>query len=131
MPAMIGEYALVANHVLTDLGLSKMQNVTCYSRGAAIYQFREGTINIVRLGPPRKFVGVFADNLSAVEVLAPAALQAEVTKVLAGYSNITAPWASPNFSERRTSTAAAGTGAVTPGRVLVRPGARGERGLVA
>jgi hypothetical protein len=68
-----------------------MQNVTCYSRGAAVYRFREGTINIVRLGPPREFVGLFANNLSAVEVLDPAALQAEVDTVLAGYPNMTAP----------------------------------------
>jgi hypothetical protein len=32
-----GDYALVSNFVLTDLGTSKIQNVTCYSRGAAIY----------------------------------------------------------------------------------------------
>jgi hypothetical protein len=84
-----GDYALVSHYVLTAVGLSKMQNFSCYSRGAAVYRFQEGAINIVRLGPSHE-LAIFAGKLNVVEV-DPTALQADVNTVLAGYPNMTAP----------------------------------------
>jgi hypothetical protein len=86
-----GDYALVYHYVHTSLGTSAMVNLNCFSRGAGIYRFREGTINIVRLGKPSDISMLLSGALSAVEVNDPAALQAQVTGILAGYPKMNAP----------------------------------------
>lgn len=86
-----GDYALVLHDRLKSLGTMAMNNINCYSRGAAIYRFREGTINIVRLGRGYDVAGFVSGAASVVEVTDPAALEAQVTEVLAGYPAMTAP----------------------------------------
>ena len=88
-----GEYALVSHHRYKSLGTMAMSNVNCYSRGAAIYRFREGAINIVRLGRGYDVAGFVSGAASVVEVPDPAALRAQVTEVLAGYPEMNAPTA--------------------------------------
>jgi hypothetical protein len=63
-----GDFALVSYDVLRSIGLSKMQDVTCYSRGATIYRFREGASNIIRVRPIADFTGIFGSRLNAAEV---------------------------------------------------------------
>jgi hypothetical protein len=80
-----GDYALVVHEVYDSLGTMAMRQVNCYSHGAAIYRFREGAINIVRLGPS------FDLSLRAIEVTDPAPIEMQVTQVLASYPKMTAP----------------------------------------
>ena len=86
-----GDYALVFHEVFESHGTMATRNTNCYSRGAAVYRFREGAINIVRFGKSHDMAAILSGAASAEEVLDPAALQAQVTEVLAGYPNMTAP----------------------------------------
>ena len=88
-----GDYALVSHHRLKSLGTMSMRNINCYSRGAVIYRFREGAINIVRLARGYDVAGFVSGAASVVDVTDPAALQAQVAEVLAGYPEMNAPTA--------------------------------------
>lgn len=82
-----GDYALVSRSIRDkSIGYGN-----CYSRGAAIYRFREGITNIVRLGKASGFEALVSGGLNVVEVDDPAALQAQVAEVLAGKPTTTAP----------------------------------------
>ena len=85
-----GDYALVFHEILKSHGTMATRNTNCYSRGAAVYRFREGAINIVQLGS-RDVMATLSGAVSAEAVPDPAALQAQVAEVLAGYPNMTAP----------------------------------------
>lgn len=84
-----GYYALVAHNVRQPpLGIY----INCYARGAAIYRFQEGVINIVRMGKGGG-LDVISGAANAVEVQDLPTLRAQVAEVLAGYPNMTAPTA--------------------------------------
>lgn len=83
-----GHYALVAHNIRNPpFGIY----LNCYARGAAIYRFQEGMINIVRTG--KGGLGVLSGAASAVEVHDPATLRAQAAEVLADYPKMTAPTA--------------------------------------
>lgn len=82
-----GEYALT----MVGSRSSAIAFSNCYSKGAPIYRFREGTINIVRLGRPADIASSLSGAAVPVDVRDPAALDAQVAQVLAGYPNMAAP----------------------------------------
>ncbi|HYK03773.1 MAG TPA: hypothetical protein VE974_18595 [Thermoanaerobaculia bacterium] len=71
-----GDYALVS-HVVTKEGPAALNRADCYSLGAPVYRFRDGTINIVPRG-----------NAAAQDL---ETLQAQVAEVLTRYPQMTAP----------------------------------------
>jgi hypothetical protein len=86
-----GDYALVSQHVIVNLGISNTVFDNCFAEGAPVYRFREGAVNIVQLGYSSNAAAAISRALAAVEIANPAAMQAQVNEVLAGYPNMAAP----------------------------------------
>lgn len=87
--AVPGDYLLLSHSI--KLHGAHIENFHCYSKGAGIYRFREGAINVVRLGKSTGFTGLFSRPASAVPVLDKPALEAQVTEIMRGYPWMTAP----------------------------------------
>ena len=83
-----GDYALVSHSRYRYLGSMSMVDVNCYSRGAAIYRFREGAINVVSVP---HFIPGWIGVPQTTSAIGGEALQERVAEFLTGYPNMTAP----------------------------------------
>lgn len=77
-----GDYALFSRNDYASYGMSNSTLVNCYSLGSLVLRLRPGTINIIAVGSVR--------DRATVE---PLKIDSQVTDVLAGYHNMSAPTA--------------------------------------